>query len=40
MIQLIKQTRKEGDTIGGSVTCNITGVPVGLGEPVFDKLHA
>jgi len=40
MIQLIKQTRKEGDTIGGSVTSNITGVPVGLGEPVFDKLHA
>ena len=40
MIQLIKQTRKDGDTIGGSVTCNITGVPVGLGEPVFDKLHA
>ena len=40
MIQLIKQIRKEGDTIGGSVTCNITGVPVGLGEPVFDKLHA
>jgi chorismate synthase len=40
MIQLIKQIRKEGDTIGGSVTCNIAGVPVGLGEPVFDKLHA
>jgi len=40
MIQLIKQIRKDGDTIGGSVTCNITGVPVGLGEPVFDKLHA
>ena len=40
MIQLIKQIRKDGDTIGGSVTCNITGVPVGLGEPVLDKLHA
>ena len=40
MIQLIKQIRKDGDTIGGSVTCNIAGVPVGLGEPVFDKLHA
>jgi len=40
MIQLIKQIRKDGDTIGGSVTCNISGVPVGLGEPVFDKLHA
>jgi chorismate synthase len=40
MIQLIKQIRKDGDTIGGSVTGNISGVPVGLGEPVFDKLHA
>jgi chorismate synthase len=40
MIQLIRQIRKDGDTIGGSVTCNIAGVPVGLGEPVFDKLHA
>lgn len=36
----IKQTRKEGDTIGGIVTCVIRNVPVGLGEPVFDKLHA
>ena len=40
MIQLIKQVRKDGDTIGGSVTCNVSGVPAGLGEPVFDKLHA
>ena len=40
MIQLIKQVRKDGDTIGGSVTCNVIGVPAGLGEPVFDKLHA
>jgi chorismate synthase len=40
MIELIKQIKKEGDTIGGQVTCFITGVPIGLGEPVFDKLHA
>ena len=36
----IKQIRKEGDTIGGIVTGVIKGCPVGLGEPVFDKLHA
>ncbi|WP_378188056.1 chorismate synthase [Aquimarina sp. W85] len=36
----IKQIRKEGDTVGGVVSCVISGVPVGLGEPVFDKLHA
>ena len=36
----IKQIRKAGDTIGGIVTCVIKNVPVGLGEPVFDKLHA
>ncbi|MEZ5036637.1 MAG: chorismate synthase [Chitinophagales bacterium] len=40
MIEYIKQIRKEGDTIGGIVSCVIQGVPVGLGEPVFDKLHA
>ena len=32
--------RKEGDTIGGGIRCVIEGVPAGLGEPVFDKLHA
>jgi chorismate synthase len=37
---LIKKIRKEGDTIGGSVYCKCKGVPVGLGEPVFDKLNA
>jgi len=37
---LIKQIKKQGDTIGGCVSCEIIGVPVGLGEPVFDKLHA
>ncbi|WP_025740391.1 chorismate synthase [Aquimarina pacifica] len=36
----IKQIRKEGDTVGGIVSCAISGVPIGLGEPVFDKLHA
>lgn len=40
MVELIKSIRKEGDTIGGMVTCHISGTPVGLGEPVFDKLHA
>lgn len=40
MIDKIKEIRKEGDTIGGTITCAINNVPVGLGEPVFDKLHA
>lgn len=40
MIEKIKTIRKEGDTIGGTVTCVIQNVPIGLGEPVFDKLHA
>jgi chorismate synthase len=37
---LIEQMRDEGDTIGGVITGVISGCPVGLGEPVFDKLHA
>lgn len=40
MIEHIKEVRKAGDTIGGVVDCVITGTPTGLGEPVFDKLHA
>ncbi len=40
MIDLIKKIKKEGDTIGGVVSAVIEGCPVGLGEPVFDKLHA
>ena len=40
MEDLIKKIRKEGDTIGGVVTCIIKNTPIGLGEPVFDKLHA
>ena len=40
MLSLIKRIRKEGNTIGGIVTCVIKNVPTGLGEPVFNKLHA
>ncbi|MEL6917342.1 MAG: chorismate synthase [Bacteroidota bacterium] len=36
----IKEIKKEGDTVGGVITCVVQNVPVGLGEPVFDKLHA
>ncbi len=36
----IKEIRKQGDTIGGVITCVVENVPIGLGEPVFDKLHA
>lgn len=40
MIELIEQVKREGDTIGGIVTCVIKGCPAGLGEPVADKLNA
>lgn len=40
MISLIKEVRKDGDTIGGVVSCVVQGCPAGLGEPVFDRLHA
>ncbi len=40
MIELIENVKAEGDTVGGVVKCVILGVPVGLGEPVFDKLQA
>ncbi len=40
METLITQIKKEGDTIGGVITCVIKGCPVGLGEPEFGKLHA
>ncbi|MGB3075093.1 MAG: chorismate synthase, partial [Chitinophagales bacterium] len=40
MIELIDQVRKEGDTVGGVITCVIKNCPVGLGEPLFDKLQA
>lgn len=40
MISKIKEVKKEGDTIGGIVTCVVQNVPIGLGEPVFKKLHS
>jgi chorismate synthase len=40
MIALVEQVRLARDTVGGVITCVIRGTPVGLGEPVFDKLHA
>jgi len=40
MEDYIKVIKKEGDTIGGVITCVAKNVPIGLGEPVFDKLHA
>ncbi len=40
MENLVMKIKKEGDTIGGAISCDIFNVPIGLGEPVFDKLHA
>ena len=40
MESYIKTIKKQGDTVGGTITCVIQNVPIGLGEPVFDKLHA
>jgi chorismate synthase len=40
MIELITETGKKGDSVGGAITCMVKNVPAGLGEPVFDKLHA
>lgn len=40
MESYIKDIKKQGDTIGGVISCVIQNVPIGLGEPVFDKLHA
>lgn len=40
MIAFIEQTKKEGDSLGGIISCVIKNTPIGLGEPVFDKLHA
>ena len=40
MIQKIEEVKKTGDTLGGTVMCVLQNVPVGLGEPVFEKLHA
>lgn len=40
MMDYIAQVKAEGDTIGGVITCVIKGCPIGLGQPVFGKLHA
>lgn len=40
MEEYIREVRKNGDTVGGTITCVIQNVPAGWGEPVFDKLHA
>jgi len=40
MIAKVQEVKKQGDTIGGTITCVLQNVPAGLGDPVFDKLHA
>ncbi len=40
MISYIEEIKKQGDSVGGSIQCVIQNTPIGLGEPVFDKLHA
>ncbi|MFT4601794.1 MAG: chorismate synthase [Arenicella sp.] len=40
MIAAIKTARKEGDSLGGQIHCVVKGMPVGMGEPVFDRLNA
>src|SRR4051812_1487390 len=40
MIERIKAVRADGDSVGGVIECRVRGVPVGLGEPVFDRLEA
>lgn len=40
MFEYIKKIKEEGDSIGGVISCVIKGCPIGLGEPVFGKLHA
>jgi len=40
MIHYIEQIKKQGDTVGGTITCVIQNIPLGLGEPIFDKLQA
>ncbi len=40
MISVIDETKKSGDSIGGIITCVVKNVPTGIGEPVFNKLHA
>lgn len=40
MIRYIEEIRKQGDSVGGMISCIVKGLPTGLGEPVFDKFHA
>jgi len=40
VVKLIERVRSEGDSLGGVVECVVRGCPVGLGEPVFDRLEA
>ena len=40
MEELIMKVRKDGDTVGGVITCVIKNTPLGIGEPVFKKLHS
>jgi chorismate synthase len=40
MESLIKATKKQGDTVGGQITCVVQNLPVGIGEPVYNKLNA
>lgn len=40
MIERIKEVRAKGDSVGGSIRCHVTGLPVGWGAPVFDRLEA
>ncbi len=40
MAAVIEQAKAEGDSVGGVISCMVQGCPPGLGEPVFDKLHA
>ena len=40
VVRLIERVRSEGDSLGGVVECIVRGCPVGIGEPVFDRLEA
>ncbi len=40
MVKLIEEVKAEGNSVGGTIACRVTGVPSGLGEPVFNKLNA
>lgn len=40
MVERIKQARDKGDSVGGAILCRVTGLPAGLGAPVFDRIEA